>query len=243
MSWPQPRRRPRRVAPLAALVVGVGALMATTVGCSGGSGTGADNPPAQLAQGKQALDATSAVHFQLSSRNVPSGGTRLTGGDGDLVRPDRFQGSLSVTSGGFAADIKVLAAGGKFYAQLPFSSGYSQADPAQFGFGNPSALLDPQRGLTSLLTAATGVRRQNRDRLGGEVLEEVSASLPGDRVAALLTSADPTKPVTGLVGLAGGKQIRRVVLTGPFFVAGMPSTFTLLLTRYGESVMVNAPPG
>ena len=66
--------------------------------------------------------------------------------------------------------------------------------------------------------------------------------LPGPPVAELLGSADTKAPVQAEVGIdPATHQIRSVVLTGPFFSATQPSTFTLTLSKYGESVTVSAP--
>jgi lipoprotein LprG len=40
----------------------------------------------------------------------------------------------------------------------------------------------------------------------------------------------------------GSHQVRRVVLTGPFFDAHQSSTYTLILDRYGETVQITPPP-
>ena len=52
--------------------------------------------------------------------------------------------------------------------------------------------------------------------MGGEVVREVSAQLPGDLVQRVLTSKDPSKPVH--------------------------ATFTLDLSDFGAHVAITAPP-
>ena len=62
-------------------------------------------------------------------------------------------------------------------------------------------------------------------------------------MAALLTSADPSKSVAATFGIdTGTSQLRRVVLTGPFVSTSTDSTYTLVLTNYGENVSVTPPP-
>jgi len=132
--------------------------------------------------------------------------------------------------------------GGSVYAQL-LSAGFSKVDPAQFGLNDPGTLLSGDRGLTRLLADATRVRLGERTRAGAEVLQEVEADIPGATVATVLTSADPATPVTAVFGLVEGSgQLRRATLTGPFQVKGTPSTYTVLLTRYGQPVTITPPP-
>jgi len=127
--------------------------------------------------------------------------------------------------------------------KLPFTTGYQATDPSRYGFSDPGHLLDPSAGLSSLLTDATSATLDGRDRLNGEELDEVTVSLPGKPVADLLTSADSSQAVQGRIGLATpSHQVRRVVLTGPFFDAHKSSTYTLILDRYGETVQITPPP-
>jgi hypothetical protein len=222
--------------------------LAVALACAGcGSSSPASGPDgrALLQQGKAAVDATSALHFALTSKDAPSSGTGpyITAGEGDAQRPNAVTGTIQVVVNGLPLRVAIVSAGGTFYVKPPFSSGYSATDPTQYGFGDPGKLLDPQAGLSSLLTDATAATLDGRDRVNGEELEEVKVTLPGRPVAALLTSADPLKEVQGRVGLVpGSHQVRRVVLTGPFFETSQSSTFTLILDRYGETVQITPPP-
>ncbi|HZS13452.1 MAG TPA: LppX_LprAFG lipoprotein [Candidatus Dormibacteraeota bacterium] len=214
---------------------------AAVAGC-GSSRQFETDPRAVLLEGKRVLDNAPAVHFALSSSNATGSGTLITGADGDAHRPDGFRGTLTVVQSGFNVTVHIISAQGYFYVQLPFTSSYQPTDPSKYGFGNPATLLDPNQGLSSLLTSALSATMANRDLLNGEQLYEVDVTLPGDKVAALLTSADKTQAVSGVIGVdVDTHQIRRVVLTGPFFDAHNKSTYTLILDKYGENVSITPP--
>ena len=232
---------PRRAALLivALLLLAAPGLAACT---SGGDGDTKQTAPQLLATAKKTLDAAKSLHFQLSSTGAPAGGTSLTGGEGDVVRPSSFSGTLKVNVSGIAANLKVISAGGKVYAQLPLTSSYQVIDPATFGFGDPGALLDPQTGISQLLTAATNAELGAKKRVNGEVVQQVTADLPGDLVQKLLTSKDPAKPVKARMSIATGSgQLRQVVLDGPFFEADRTGSYTLQLSKFGEDVSITAP--
>jgi len=106
-----------------------------------------------------------------------------------------------VLQSGFGVTIHILSTGGRFMVELPFTTRYEATDPSKYGFGDPATLLDPDKGLSSLLVNTLSAASDGRDRFNGEELDEVAVSLPGDRVAALLTSADKSKPVKGRVGI------------------------------------------
>jgi hypothetical protein len=243
-------RRPRPSATEEVLIVPqrvaarLTAVLAALVALAGCGGTTQQDPKALLLQAKKAIDATPSLHFVLTSSGASGSGTLITGGQGDAKRPDGFRGTLNVMQSGFSVTVHIVSSGGTFYAQLPFSSRYEPTDPAKYGFGDPSTLLDPDKGLSSLLTNARSESMADRDRYNGEELDEVDVTLPGDLVAALLTSADKSKPVKGRVGIdTGNHEVRRVVLTGPFFAAAKDSTFTLVLDNYGENVTITPPAG
>jgi lipoprotein LprG len=226
----------RAVVPLIAAVV-----LAGTVSCSGGGSS--TSAPDQLARAKKTLDAADSAHFVLSSDGAPSTGTLLVGGTGDIERPSSFQGTLKVQTSGSTADLKVVSVGGTVYAQLPFLPTYSVIDPAQFGFGDPGALLDPDTGISQLLAKAENAKNGDQKRVNGEVVQEVTADLPGQLVADLLTSQDPSKTVKAdfLIATDSG-ELRRAQLTGPFFTAEDDGTYTLELSDFGEDVSITAPP-
>lgn len=232
---------PRRAAPAGLLALAAGlAALAAACGTSGGT---AANPQTLLNQAKTALDDAPSAHFTLKSTNASSGSTTITGGEGDMARPDRIEGTLNVTVKGFAADVKVVAIGSEVVAELPFSTSFSKIDPATFGIGNPSQLLDPQRGLSSLLTAGTGARVTGTERIAGELVDEVSSTVPGSAIP-VLPDANPSKPVQLVAAIdPGNHQLRQLTLTGPFTSSTSDSTFTVTLTGYGEHVQINLPAG
>ena len=122
------------------------------------AGCGSDEPEESaqelLERAKVTLDEAETAHFVLTSENAPDEGTSLVGGEGDLARPASFEGTLEVRVAGSTLDREVVSVDNTVYAQLPFSSGYSVVDPAQFGFGDPGALIDPETGISQLLAEA-----------------------------------------------------------------------------------------
>jgi hypothetical protein len=164
-------------------------------------------------------------------------------GQGDIARPASFDGTLKVHALGSALDLKVISVAGTVYAQLPLTTSYSVVDPAQFGFGDPGALLDPDTGISQLLAKAESAKLGEEKRVGGEVVRQVTATLPGDLVEQILTSQDPSAPVRARFSIATKTgELRRAELTGPFYEAGTDATFTVELSDFGADVHITAPP-
>ncbi len=222
--------------PLALLVV---TLVAMLSAC----GSPPVDAPTLLSDAKHSVDATNSLHFGLSSSDAQAAGTALVGGSGDAKRPDGFTGTLNVSIDGIILKINIASVGGKFYVQLPFASGWEVAQPDKYGFGDPGQLINTDHGLSSLLGKAKAPTLGDNDRYNGELLNEVKCTIPGADVARLLTSADPSQDDSAVIGIdADTHQLRRVVLTGPFFSKTKMSTYTLILDQYGESVSVTPPP-
>jgi hypothetical protein len=217
---------------LAALVAGA---------CGGGASTPKVDAPTLLRQAKATVDAAPSAHFTLTSQGVTGGGTNITAGEGDLVRPDQLQGSFTVTISGFGAAVKVVSKSGVFEAQLPFQKKFARTNPATFGLTDPSQLLDPTHGLSSLLTIGTGARATGQERIAGELLDEVAATVPGSAIP-VLPDANPSQPVALVAAInPTTHQVRQITLTGPF-TSKSNSTFVVTLTKYGEAVTITLPP-
>ncbi|MEI4273623.1 LppX_LprAFG lipoprotein [Klenkia sp. LSe6-5] len=229
------RLRTTATALLAVLAVALG-----LAGCGGGSDESAGD---LLARAKTTLDDASSVHFVLTSDGAPASGNALLGGEGDIARPASFAGTLQVQALGSSVDAQVVSVDGTVYAQLPFTSGYSVVDPATIGVGDPGALIDPDTGISQLLTATEHPTLGEESRVDGEVVREVSGTLPGQLVADLLTSQDPSTDVAAVFSVATDSgELRQVQLTGPFFSADDQGSYTIVLSDYGADVSITAPP-
>ena len=225
-----------------------GAILATVlamvVASACGSGSSGPKVDAQtlLRDAKATVDASRSAHFTLTSHGVSGGGTTITGADGDIARPDQLKGSLKVSIDGLGATVQVVAKAGVFEALLPFQSHYSRTNPSNYGLDDPTQLLDPVHGLSSLLIIAKDPQFTGQERLGGELLDEVTATVPGSSIP-VLPDANPSRPVAMVVAIdPRSDQIRQMVLTGPFTSAANNSVFVVTLSKYGEPVTITLPP-
>lgn len=225
------------------VAAGLAALLAAPLLAACGSSPSAQVSAAVLLQkAKTTADAASAVHFVLTSSNVSLSGTNLVSGEGDLVRPSSLQGTFSVAVSGFTAKVDVASVGDVFEAKLPFTNHFQKTNPANFGLTNPALLLDPQKGLAKLLTLAQNPKLGPTKRVGGELLDTVSYSVPGSAVP-VLPDANPSRPVQLTVAIdPRSYQLRSVTLVGPLTSATSDSTYVVTLTKYDEHVTVTLPP-
>jgi lipoprotein LprG len=217
------------------------AIALVTTSC----GTTLSNPAALLASAQAKTNHTPALHFHISSDQKPiaSGPPFLLSADGDVLRPDGFSGSLEISASGVIVPVNLVAAGGHFWVRLPFSTSWTMANPHDYGFNDPSLLLDTKKGVSVLLNSPQQVRQLGNDRLQGEELNEISFTVPGSQIETIFPggAAQAQDQITAGISVSSG-EVRRLVITGPIVSAGETSTFTIVLSQYGESVQIT-PPG
>lgn len=227
----------RILAPVAVVMAG-----AAFAGCGGGS---SKTVPAAtlLPRARTTINAANAVHFAVTSNRLPTTGTVLTSGEGDLARPNQLSGDFQISVDGLPTKVSIIETGGKFYVKLPFASRYQLSDPSKFGFGDPAKVIDPNSGVSHLLTQVSGAKVSGHTRINGEALETVTGTVPGASVTQFLPDADPSKPVAVVLEInPTSAEVRQVQVTGPFASTNTKSTYVLTLTKYNESVTITAPP-
>ena len=207
----------------------------------GGPGKASGTPSEQLAAAKANFDAASSVHLTLTSSGVPATVNGAIGAEGTGTHAPAFKGTLNARISGFEAKVDVVAINRQLFVKLPFTSGFTQADPKTYSAPDPAQLFATSGGVSSLLTDTQNPVEGPKVRVGSEVLQTITGTLPGATVAKLLNIGDATKSFSVTYGITDpGNELRTVTMTGPFY-AGATSTYTLTLDKYGAPVEISKP--
>jgi lipoprotein LprG len=236
-------RRPSRVSRSSCLVALAASVLLALTACGGGGPKSPSLTPTKaVALAKANLDKTPGLHLALSGKDLPDS-SALVSADGTLTRAPAFNGKLVVSLLGTHPTIPVIATGGTVYAQLPLTTGWKTLDPAKYGIPDPSALLDPQTGISHLLTATRGLKAGTSVRGGKdnkEVLTTYTGTLPGTAVAAVIPSASGTFDVRYTID--DSHRLEQAAITGDFYGGdAKASTYTLTLDQYGLDPKIPAP--
>jgi len=216
-------------------------LAVTVTGCTNGS-AGADQSPEEvLAAAKTELDETSGVHVSLATEKLPPAVDGILSAEGVGTHDPAFDGELVVATGGITADVSVVAVDGTVYAKLPFTSEFVEIDPASYSAPDPAALMRPEGGLSSLLTAAEGLEEGDPVREKEQVLTEYTGTVPGDAVATIIPSAAPTSDFDATFTVADDDRLAEAELTGPFYPEADDVTYTISFDEYGTTQDITAP--
>jgi lipoprotein LprG len=224
------------------------ALLACLVALSGCTGSDAPKPtktgqtPAQrLAAARNALEASPAVDFELTSAGLPGKAVGVSGAKGTgLFKPPSFKGTLNATIAGVTGTVEVIAVEQDVYLKF-FTPGYNQVDPSDYGAPNPAQLFNTQTGITSLIGETTDAARGPQQRDRSAVLDTITGKVPGSAVADLFVIGDRSGTFDITYGIThDSKDLRTVVLKGPFY-AGTTATYTLRLKALDRAVAITRP--
>jgi lipoprotein LprG len=222
------------------LVLGAAAVLVLG-GCTDSTQADGQSPEEVLAEAKTALDETSGVRLRLATEKLPPSVDGVLRAEGIGTHDPAFEGDLTVSIGGLPADVPVIAAQGKVMAELPFTTSYVEVDPAAYAAPDPAGLMDPDEGLSSLLTAAEDVEEGEQVRSGKDVLSSYSGTVPGKVVAAIIPSATTGTDFDATFTVDGEDRLREAVLSGPFYPEAKPVTYTITFDEYGTTADITLP--
>jgi lipoprotein LprG len=228
--------RPVLLLPLL-LVVALG-----VTACGGKSSSAAQDPATALASARKQLESTSGLVLALSTGDLPDGVQGLKSASGTVTDAPAYDGTLGVVTSIGSFSVPVKAVGGKVYAQIPLTPGWSQLNPSDYGAPDPSQLISADHGVPSIIAATTGAKSAGQIRGGTdnkEVLTTYTGTVPASAVSAIIPGA--TGNFSATYALTSGDQLRQLELKGVFYSGHPANTYTLVLTDYGKTLAVSAP--
>lgn len=182
---------PRRARPSLLVLL----LTLLLVGCSGG---GDDLPPGGelLTRSADAMAAVTTARFALDVEGTLAG-FPVQGAQAQLTREGDAAGTVILARGEQVSELEFVLTGGSLYLQGP--TGGFQKLPAALASSvyDPSAILDPQRGIPALLRSATGATTEAREEVGGVDAYRVRATFPAPVLSGLVPGV--TADTSGLV--------------------------------------------
>lgn len=161
--------------------------------CDGG---GSDEPAKKadfdaaqtLRQAAQAMGSLKSVAFTVESEGKTP--VIVKGGDMKLLRGGDAEGTLTVEQQGQNVEMKVVAVGDSIYLDAGTGGWRKLPKALAASMYDPSAVLDPQRGIAKLLTSATAPQAQAVEKVDGKQTNRVGATLPKAQVAGLIPGID-----------------------------------------------------
>jgi lipoprotein LprG len=232
---PTVRAWPRFVALLAL------ACLALT-GCVKKAQTGTDNLPDGATLVKQSADAMRGVqsaHISISSDgNVAD--LPLKSAEGDLKRNGDAKGSIQIEQLGALVELQFVVLGQTMWVKGATGGWQSLSTALAASIYDPSAILDPDRGVAKVLDTVTATRTEGRETIDGTDTYRVAATFDQNAVAQLVPGV--SEQLSGQLWIdTATKQLHRVRLSVPGSSGGGPGTVTITVSKIDVPVDVRAP--
>jgi len=188
-----------------------------------------------LAKSSAAMAGVTSAKFTLAiDGELPT--VIVQSAQGDLTAAGDAQGTAKIVQLGQLIEVEFVLASGDLYIKGP-TGGFGKVPAALAGgIYDPSAILDPERGVAKVLTSVTNPTITSSDggswQVSGTVPAAVAAELvPGiaGDVTALLTISMATSELTAAQFTLDGSD-------------GKPATAKVGLSNFNETVSIS-PPG
>jgi lipoprotein LprG len=137
-----------------------------------------------LREAARAMGALKSVGFTLESDGKTP--VIVKGGDMKLLRSGDAQGTLTVEQSGQNVEMKVVAVGDSIFLDAGTGGWRKLPKALAASVYDPSAVLDPQRGIPMLLTSAASPEAQAVEKVDGREAFRVGAKLPKAQIAGLI---------------------------------------------------------
>lgn len=166
---------------------GLAAVLAlfALAGCTSSPDTSGPLPDgaALLKQSSDATKTFTSAHFQLViNGTIP--GIPIQGAEGDLTKDGNAKGKAKLQEFGQLLEVDFTLVGGEFYVK-GITGGYQKLDGIT-NIYDPSAILDPNRGVAKVLTAITQPKTEAREEINGIQTFRVAGKAPQDAVKAIV---------------------------------------------------------
>ena len=218
--------------------------------CSGddksSANSGADgkaSPEEVMAFAKTKLDETSGVKLSLSTQDERASGDFLKHAEGTITDAPAFDGTAGGRFLNFDQDsVGVISVDGKFYVDVPVL-GWQTFKPADLCAPDPALLLDPDTGVSNVLTASVGLEEGEPTRSESDnsvVVTPYSGTVPGEAVANILPCA-PGDEFDVTFDITADGFLRSAAMTGEFFSGATDVTYTFDISDYDVEQEITAP--
>jgi lipoprotein LprG len=225
------------------LLIGALALIGALVsGCSPSTSSTSNPLPDGQALLRDAADSMRTVNSAHFTLKVNGGVANLpvTGADGDLTREGSAKGTADMTEFGQRLRLEFVVANKTLYIKGP--TGGFQALPGGTGIYDPSAILDPDRGVARVLSSVSGAKTEAKETIDGVATDRVTGRVGRDAVAGVVPGISSDVDVTFWLREDGKHQPVRASIKLPSANQGAPApTVDMTLSDVDKPVTVTPP--
>lgn len=177
--------------------------------------------------------------FQITADGTIAG-LSLKRAEGTLTKEGSAQGTAQVVESGLDVELSFIVVGDKIYLKGP-TGGYQTLPLALAAtVYDPSAILDPDRGIAKVLSTASGAKTEASEAVDGKAAYRVAVNVNGGDLSTIVPGASGTVP--GKIWVAAAdKRLLKATFTLPDSGGAKGGTVTVTFTDYDAPVSISAP--
>ncbi|HEX6869484.1 MAG TPA: LppX_LprAFG lipoprotein [Micromonosporaceae bacterium] len=192
-----------------------------------------------IAESAAAMQGVQSAHVRIDTEGEVSS-LPMRRAEGDLLKSGDAKGSVLLSQFGALIEYEFVVLGDSIY--LKGVTGGWQQLPASVASTvyDPSAILDPDRGIAKVLSSASDPTTEAKEQVDGKDAYRVKVALEGSAVSSLVPGVG--NGITGTLWLdATTKHLIKAVLSVPNTSGAKPGTVTISVSAIDVPVTVSAP--
>jgi lipoprotein LprG len=209
---------------------------------AGKTDTASANLPAGdalLKESSAAMHDIKTAQFVITSDGAVAG-LHLHKAEGTLTREGSAKGTAQIDQSGVTVEVSFVIVGDKIYLKGP-TGGY-QTLPLALAASvyDPSAILNPDRGIAKVLSTASGAKTEAIEEVDGKQAYRVAATMNAADLVTVVPGV--TDPVPGKLWISvDDKKLLKAAFTMPAAGEAKGGTVTVTFTNFDAPVTINAP--
>jgi lipoprotein LprG len=192
-----------------------------------------------LRQASAAMANLKSVGFAMTTEDKPP--VPVRGGEISLLRSGDAEGTLTIVQSGQSVEMEIVAVGQNVYIK-GLTGGWRQVPKAMAStLYDPSAVLDPDRGISKLLSSVTGAKAEGREKADGKDSYRVGVTLPRAAIGGLIPGI--SSDVRGQLWVSASDH-RLIKVRGeipPLAQGGEKGSVIITFTEFDTPYKINAP--
>ncbi|MEV5411830.1 LppX_LprAFG lipoprotein [Thermopolyspora sp. NPDC052614] len=217
-------------------------LLCTAAACSGsGDASGTAALPAGqelLAKAAEAMKSVKTVGFTITTEGKPP--VQVRSADGELTREGDAKGKIQIEILGALQELEFVLVGDNVHFKGP-TGGYQKMTREQLAqVYDPSAILDPDRGVAKLLSSAANPKTEAEEKVGSADAYRIALSLSQEALAPLVPGIQQGSDGQVWVDKAAGRLLKASLPLGQGDASG---TVVVTFADYDAPVTITAPTG
>jgi lipoprotein LprG len=191
-----------------------------------------------LRQAATAMQGVKSVGFAIRSEGNPPIVVRSA--DGKLLQSGDATGTIQLNQSGQSVEMAFTLVGNTVYFKGATGRYQKLPKATVLAVYDPSAILDPQRGVVKLLNSATEPETEEREKVAGQDALRIKATLSKSVVPALVPGV--SSDIDGQVWIAAtDHKVLKAKLPIPKSGGGTQGAVTVSFSDFNSNFTITAP--